>query len=227
MDKVQSLGEAREVGRLPGRDPACPHDSEGCHASPVQHAQQERLALCNRCTGKTGFAANVCWRMKQCVCPAGRPSRGPARQPGHFSCFAKRSNQEKATPEMAPRYAGFPRRWHRNREASETRCAQTADASLSDFGTSDVAPSTGISRQRQPQRSLRGATCNRNCRCAKLADTAEPTYMLTRLTLKGLSLTAPPSRSPSHPPAAPPADYSPANASAALHRRPGGRDPPR
>ena len=36
------------------------------------------------------------------------------------------------------------RRWHRNREASETRFAQTADASLSDFGTSDVAPSTGI-----------------------------------------------------------------------------------
>ena len=45
---------------------------------------------------------------------------------------------------MSPRYAGSPRRWHRNREASETRCAQTADASLSDFGTSDVAPSTGI-----------------------------------------------------------------------------------
>ena len=57
--------------------------------------------------------------MKQCLCPAGRPSRGPARQPGHFFCFAKRSNQEKATPEMAPRYAGSPRRWHRNREASE------------------------------------------------------------------------------------------------------------
>ena len=45
---------------------------------------------------------------------------------------------------MPPRCAGCPRRWHRNREASETRCAQTADASLSDFGTSDVASSTGI-----------------------------------------------------------------------------------
>ena len=32
---------------------------------------------------------------------------------------SKRSNQEKATPKMAPRYAGYPRRWHRNREASE------------------------------------------------------------------------------------------------------------
>ena len=44
---------------------------------------------------------------------------------------------------MPPRCAGCPRRWHRNREASETRFAQTADASLSDFGTSDVASSTG------------------------------------------------------------------------------------
>ena len=43
----------------------------------------------------------------------------PARQPGHFSCFAKRSNQEKATPKMAVRYADSPRRRHRNREASE------------------------------------------------------------------------------------------------------------
>ena len=32
---------------------------------------------------------------------------------------------------MAVRYADCTRRWHRNREASETRCAQTADASLS------------------------------------------------------------------------------------------------
>jgi hypothetical protein len=55
---------------------------------------------------------------------------------------------------MAVRFADSPRRWHRNREASETRFAQTADASLSDFGTSDVAPSTGISLQRQPQPQL-------------------------------------------------------------------------
>ena len=44
---------------------------------------------------------------------------------------------------MSPRCAGSPRRRHRNREASETRFAQTADASLSDFGTGDVAPYTG------------------------------------------------------------------------------------
>src|SRR6476660_6172184 len=69
---------------------------------------------------------------------------------------------------MAVRYADCTRRQHRNREASETRCAQTADASLSDFGTGDVSPSNGISLQRQrplhkqrqpqPQLSLRGTS---------------------------------------------------------------------
>src|SRR6478752_2399535 len=88
---------------------------------------------------------------------------------------------------MAVRYADCTRRQHRNREASETRFAQTADASLSDFGTGDVSPSNGISlqrqqplqKQRQRQLSLRGtskATAtvaarnvkgNRNCRCAE------------------------------------------------------------
>src|SRR3954469_16425942 len=67
----------------------------------------------------------------------------PSRRPGHFSCFAKRSNQEKATPTMAPRYAGCTRRQYRKREASETRFAQTADASLSVSGTGDVSPSNG------------------------------------------------------------------------------------
>ena len=122
---------------------------------------------------KGGFAAAVSWRMKQCVCPAGRPSRGPARQPGHFSCFAKRSNQEKATPEMAPRYAGSPRRWHRNREASETRCAQTADASLSDFGTSDVAPSTGIHCNGNGNCN---GNCNGNGRCAECQGQLQRTH---------------------------------------------------
>jgi len=45
---------------------------------------------------------------------------------------------------MAVRYADCTRRQHRNREASETRYAQTADASLSDFGTGDVSPSNGF-----------------------------------------------------------------------------------
>ena len=75
---------------------------------------------------------------------------------------------------MAVRYADCTRRQHRNREASETRCAQTADASLSDFGTGDVSPSNGISLQRplhkqlqlQRQLSLRGARDNGTARCA-------------------------------------------------------------
>jgi len=45
---------------------------------------------------------------------------------------------------MAVRCADCTRRQHRNREASETRYAQTADASLSDFGTGDVSPSNGF-----------------------------------------------------------------------------------
>jgi hypothetical protein len=75
---------------------------------------------------------------------------------------------------MPPRCAGCPRRWHRNREASETRFAQTADASLSDFGTSDVAPSTGIHvksrvKSRVKSHGNGNGNRNRNCRCAAMA----------------------------------------------------------
>src|SRR5215218_9987377 len=52
------------------------------------------------------------------------------------------------------------RRQDLKREASETRCAQTADASLSVSGPGDASPSNGDSRQRplqkQLQLSLRG-----------------------------------------------------------------------
>ena len=64
---------------------------------------------------------------------------------------------------MAVRFADCTRRWHRNREASETRCAQTADASLSDFGTSDVSPSTGTHVKNRVKSNCNG---NGNCRCA-------------------------------------------------------------
>src|SRR6476469_3264991 len=107
-------------------------------------------------------------------------SRVSARQPTYFSCFAKRSRQEKATLRWRSALrADCTRRQHLKREASETRFAQTADASLSVSGTGDASPSNGISLQpqpqpqlqRQPQRSLRGATsngngisnCNRRC----------------------------------------------------------------
>src|SRR6478672_168233 len=88
---------------------------------------------------------------------------------------------------MAVRYADCTRRQHRNREASETRYAQTADASLSDFGTGDVSPSNGISRQRplqkqlqlQLQPSLRGDKGNGTARCAEMANATQPIPMLT------------------------------------------------
>jgi hypothetical protein len=70
---------------------------------------------------------------------------------------------------MPPRCAGCPRRWHRNREASETRFAQTADASLSDFGASDVAPSTGIHVKGSVKSNCKSnykSNGNGNCRCA-------------------------------------------------------------
>ncbi|SMP64520.1 hypothetical protein [Noviherbaspirillum suwonense] len=82
---------------------------------------------------------------------------------------------------MAPRCAGCTRRQHRNREASETRFAQTADASLSDFGTGDVSPSTGIhcngnghfTSNRNRNRNGNGnGNGNGNCRCAGLTATA-------------------------------------------------------
>ena len=69
---------------------------------------------------------------------------------------------------MAVRYADCTRRQHRNREASETRFAQTADASLSDFGTSDVAPSTGIHCNGNGNRNCNcncDGDCNCNCNC--------------------------------------------------------------
>src|SRR6478672_8797270 len=115
------------------------------NVSPARQAQHERLAvnatLSERQRRLRGCLAQAD-EATQPVLPDGLAGC-PARRPGHFSCFAKRSNQEKATPEMAVRCADSTRRWHRNREASETRFAQTADASLSDFGTSDVSPSTG------------------------------------------------------------------------------------
>src|SRR3954452_19652732 len=60
------------------------------------------------------------------------------------------------------------RRQGLKREASETRCAQTVDASLSVSVPGDASPSNGDSCQRplqlQLQLSLRGANCN--CGCA-------------------------------------------------------------
>src|SRR5512133_3549036 len=108
--------------------------------------------------------------------PGGRPTS---------LVVAKRSRQEKATL----RWRSAARTAHAAGAEIGKRPklagAQTADASLSDFGTSDVSPSDGDSlqlqlqlhKQLQLQRSLRGANSNGNCngRCAGLTATATAT----------------------------------------------------
>ena len=75
-------------------------------ASPASHTQHERLAFCNRRKGKGGFAAAIRWRMKRCrsACRTTRPGVRPGSRVTSLA-FAKRSNQEKATPMMAVRAA--------------------------------------------------------------------------------------------------------------------------
>src|SRR3954463_13047577 len=90
---------------------------------------------------------------------------------------------------MAVRYADCTRRQGLKREASETRCAQTADASLSVSVPGDASPSNGDSlqkpfksnfnfnlrcagRQRQLQLSLRAAPYASKCLRAKPRNTS-------------------------------------------------------
>ena len=107
-------------------------------------------------------------------------SRVSARQPTYFSCVAKRSRQEKATLRWRSALrADCTRRQYLKREASETRFAQTADASLSVSVPADASPSNGDprqkprqnqqQRQRQRHRSLRGQGPRRRIvQCASL-----------------------------------------------------------
>src|SRR4051812_37783222 len=85
------------------------------------------------------------------------------------------------------------RRQGLKREASETRCAQTADASLSVSVPGDASPSNGDSRQRQIQLqlSLRGAMTIKPT-VASASETRTP--LPTRGSLAGLgaSCTRPP-----------------------------------
>ena len=173
MDKVQSLGDAREVGRLPGRDPACPHGSEAAMLHPFVTRSKSALRSATVANVKSGFAAEAVRRMKQHVCPAGRPSRVSARQPTYLFCFAKRRRREKATL-----------RWR--------SAARTAHAASTEIGK---RPKLAALRQRTllypisapaTWRHQRGFhcngngngngngnfTCNGNCRCAELQTTA-------------------------------------------------------
>ena len=104
-----SLGEAREVGRLPGRDPATPHGSEAStfHPSAPRSMSALRCATAGQRQRQLRGWPGLADEAMQLVLP-GDLAGCPSRQPGHFSCLAKRSNQEKATPEMAVRLRGLP-----------------------------------------------------------------------------------------------------------------------
>src|SRR3982751_2401318 len=91
----------------------------------------------------------------------------PAADP--LFCSAKKVGQKRRPLRWRSALrADYTRRQELKREASETRCAQTADASLSVSVPGDASPSNGGSRQRQRQRqrqlqlqlqlSLRGLT---------------------------------------------------------------------
>ena len=175
------FGEAKKRVGCRAEHPARPSGRTGCVASPACASSREAdFAVCNGCKAQGAHVAPA-EREKHCMFTAVGTSRVSARQPTYFSCVAKRSRQEKATLRWRSALrADCTRRQHLKREASEARFAQTADASLSVSGTGDASPSNGISlqRQRQPQpqrqrqRSLRGATSNRNGRCAELQATS-------------------------------------------------------
>src|SRR3954452_23049046 len=79
----------------------------------------------------------------------------PAADP--LFCSAKKVGQKRRPLRWRSALrADCTRRQGLKREASETRCAQTADASLSVSGPGDASPSNGDSRQKplQKQRQL-------------------------------------------------------------------------
>src|SRR6478736_6844048 len=108
---------------------------------------------------------------------------------------------------MAPRYAGYPRRWHRNREASELaalrqrtllypisapatwRHQRGFTATATSKATATATATVAARSHKQPQQSLRGANSNRNgrcagngngtARCAEKTNATEPVAMLT------------------------------------------------
>ena len=113
------------------------------------------------------------------MCPAGRGSRGSARRPTFFSCFAKQSRQKKATPMMAVRAAhGLHTPPAPKSGSVGTRCAQTADASdpisalaacrhrrgfTAESKAASTATATATATATVATRNVKG---NCNCRCA-------------------------------------------------------------
>ena len=77
-----------------------------------------------------------------------------SRRPTRFFAPPKKWGKKGGPYDGGPRCADCTRRQELKREASETRFAQTADASLSVSVPGDASPSNGDPRQRQRQKQL-------------------------------------------------------------------------
>ena len=155
---VTSLGEAREVTRLPGRLPAWSSGRTSVLLHPPAGLGREAafdVAL-QRCKTQ-GAIATGAWRMKRDSLTAVGSSRVfvPAADP--LFCSAKKVGQKRRPlRRRSVLRTDCTRRQGLKREASETRFAQTADASLSVSVPGDASPSNGdpLQRQRQKQQRL-------------------------------------------------------------------------
>ena len=174
------FGEAKKRVGCRAEHPATPHGSASAAPFPSGRLSNGALRCATVANVKSGFAARPCWRMKQYLCPAGRPSRVSARQPSHFSCVAKRSNQEKATPMMAvPAARGLHTPLAPKSGSVGNSLRSDSRRFFIRFRHQRRGVINGDPRQRQLQLqlqlSLRGTSkatvaarkSNRNCRCAE------------------------------------------------------------
>ena len=149
---------------------------------PTGLSREAAFDVGNGCTAQ-GAIAESAGRKRRGRCTAVGSSRvfGPAADP--LFCSAKKVGQKRRPlRRRSALRTDCTRRQELKREASETRFAQTADASLSVSAPGDASPSNGDPRQRQRQKqrqkqkqlSLRGqlqlslrATSNIACRPAR------------------------------------------------------------
>jgi hypothetical protein len=181
-----SLGDAREVGRPPGRAPACPSGRAPSGFHPPRRRGNLALRFATekqrrRQLRSARLLADDAMR------PVLSDDQAGSRPGGRVTSLAsprevtKRSNQEKATPMMAVRAAhGLHTSLAPKSGSVGTRCAQTADASDPFPVPATCRPRRGpprqkqrqLQRQLQRQPSLRGANGNGNRRCAAPTATA-------------------------------------------------------
>ena len=124
---VTFFGEAKKVTRPPGRIPGL--SPRQCNLVASSGQKDRTVALVVETINvkgapslriNSGDAIRLHCRHDQAGCSPRRAT--------YFFCFAKRSRQEKATPTVPPRCAGFPCRRYPERGAAKLatlRCAQT------------------------------------------------------------------------------------------------------